>query len=148
LSKLLYTLLTLIKPSEGLALAYHPINLGLRFARELIALGALAWWGRVSAPGGWGWLLACLTPLAAATLWGVFRFPEDAGRSGKVPIAVPGGLRLALEIAFFSLAVLALRAVGAEIWSLIFAVIVILHYAASWNRLVLMLRPNRTNIDR
>jgi hypothetical protein len=129
-------------------LAYHPINLGLRFALELIALGALAWWGRVSAPGWWGWLLACLTPLLAATLWGVFRFPEDAGRSGKVPVAVPGGLRLALEITFFSLAVLALRAVGAQIWSLTFAVIVILHYAASWNRLELMLRPNNTTPNR
>jgi hypothetical protein len=129
-------------------LAYHPINLGLRFALELIALGALAWWGRVSAPGWWGWLLACLTPLLAATLWGVFRFPEDAGRSGKVPVAVPGGLRLALEIAFFSFAVLALWAVGAKIWSLTFAIVVILHYAASWNRLVLMLRPNSTTPNR
>jgi hypothetical protein len=119
--------------------AYHPINLGLRFALELIALGALAWWGRTSAPGWAGLLLACLLPLAAATFWGIFRFPEEAGRSGKVPVPVPGWLRLALELAYFTLATWAFRAVGAVGVSLAFATVVILHYATSWNRLVLML---------
>ncbi len=126
-------------------MAYHPINLGLRFALELIALGALAWWGRTFAPGWTGLLLACLLPLAAATLWGVFRFPEDAGRSGKVPVPVPGWLRLALELAYFSLATWAFRAVGAVGWSLAFAAVVILHYITSWNRLALMLRPYDNN---
>jgi Protein of unknown function (DUF2568) len=127
-------------------LAYHPINLGLRFALEIIALGALAWWGRSSAPGSTGLLLACLIPLAAATIWGVFRIPEEAGRSGKVPVPVSGWLRLVIELVYFSLAALAFRAVGAIGWSLAFASIVILHYAVSWNRLVSMLRPN--NLDK
>lgn len=126
-------------------MAYHPINLGLRFALELIVLGALAWWGRATSPGWPGWVLACLLPLAAATLWGVFRFPEEAGRSGKVPVAVPGWLRLLLEIAYFSVGVWAFRAVGEVGWSLAFAGIVVLHYAASWNRLGRMLLPRRYN---
>jgi hypothetical protein len=122
-------------------MAYHPINLGLRFALEIIALGALGWWGRSTAPNATGWLLACLIPLAAATLWGVFRFPDESGRSGKVPVPVPGWARLVLEFAYFSLATWAFRAVGAVGWSFVFAVAVFLHYITSWNRLTLMLRP-------
>lgn len=126
-------------------MAYHPINLALRFALEIIALGALAWWGRTYAPDWSGWLLACLLPLAAATLWGVFRFPGEAGRSGKVPVPVPGWLRLALELAYFSLAIFAFWAVGALGLSLAYAAVVVLHYAVSWKRLVLMLRPSKNN---
>jgi hypothetical protein len=126
-------------------MAYHPINLGLRFALEIIALGALAWWGRDLAAGWIGLLLACLLPLVAATLWGIFRFPEEAGRSGKVPVPVPGWLRLTLEVAYFGLATWAFRSVGATGLSLAFAGLVILHYAASWNRLALMLRPYHNN---
>jgi hypothetical protein len=110
----------------------HPLNLALRFMLELVALFA---------PGYWGWTqhdgLARLPwtiglPLVVAVLWGTFRVPGDPGRA---PIATPGVLRLLLEAAVFGGATLAFYAAGRDEWGLIFGIVVLLHYAASYDRI-------------
>ena len=50
--------------------------LTLRFACELAALGALAWWGRDEG----GIVLAIALPLLAATLWGLAIAPRAKRR--------------------------------------------------------------------
>jgi hypothetical protein len=117
------------------AVGSHPVNLALRFLLELAGLAAL---------GVWGWqvqgvLAAAGAPLVAAAAWGVFNVPEDPSRSGQAPVRVPGLVRLALELAFFTGAVFALHGVAPRL-ALAFAAIVVVHYAASYDRVAWLLR--------
>jgi hypothetical protein len=76
-------------------------NDGLRFAIELCALAALAYWGFHTADGGVQWLLGLGAPLAMATVWGLFISP-------KAPRRIQDPIRLFTEIAIFAAAVAAL----------------------------------------
>lgn len=118
----------------------HPINLGLRFLLEVAALVAFGAWGWETVAGVTGWMLAAGLPLAAATAWGVFAVPGDPSRSGAAPVPVPGLVRLLLEIGFFLAATACLRSLGWETASATFAVLVVLHYGASLDRLTWLLR--------
>jgi hypothetical protein len=60
-------------------MGYHPINLALRFLLELAALYFIGRWGWVQYDGIWRYILAIGLPLVAATIWGVFRVPDDGG---------------------------------------------------------------------
>lgn len=118
----------------------HPLNLALRFVLELCALGAMGRWGYLSAAGVWRYLFALGVPLLAATAWGAFAVPADPSRSGQAPVVVPGVVRLLLEFAFFGCASWALaRTDGARLsWG--FGLIVLVHYALSYDRIAWLLR--------
>ena len=118
-------------------MAKNPLNLTLRFVLELVGLWALGYWGWTQHTGAARWLLALGTPLLAAALWGVFRVP---GHPGPAPVAVPGTVRLLLEAAFFSSAVGALFAANRPAWAWALAVVVALHYLASWDYVVKLLK--------
>jgi hypothetical protein len=122
------------------AMAYHPINLGVRFLLEIAGLAAMAYWGWRQADGVLRFVLAIGIPLVAAALWGTFAVPDDPSRSGKAPVPVPGVVRLALELAFFAFAVWALYDAGLVTSSIGTAVIVIIHYAVSYERMAWLLR--------
>lgn len=64
----------------------------------------------------------------------------DPSRSGRVPVPVPGPVRLVLEIAFFTLSAWALAFAGPSIAGWIFAAIVASHYALSWDRVAWLFR--------
>ncbi len=115
----------------------HPINLGVRFLLELAALAIMGVWGWHEGDGWLRFLFALGIPLVAATLWGVFRVPNDPGRA---PVAVPGIVRLALELAYFGFAVWALHDLGAATWSWVMGIILVIHYAVSYDRLLWMVR--------
>ena len=117
----------------------HPINLGLRFLLELLALYALGRWGWTQHAGlaRWAWMI--LLPLGAAAAWGVFRVPNDPG---KALVPVPGWVRLALEAVYFGAAAGCLYASGQQTWALIFAGMTLLHYAISYRRVVWLLRQH------
>ncbi len=53
----------------------HPLNLALRFLLELVALGAMGYWGWTQHEGTARWLWAIGLPLVAAVLWGTFAVP-------------------------------------------------------------------------
>lgn len=132
----------------------HLLNLALRFLLELIALGALAYWGWTQPDGAWRWIAALGLPLIGAALWGAFRVPGDQERMAqsfeamgipsaesapssaqrKIPIAVPGVVRLLLEAAFFGGAAALLADAGQTSAAAIFGAIVVLHYAISYDR--------------
>lgn len=109
----------------------HPINLVVRFLLELAALVALGMWGWAHGGGWTAVLLALFIPGIAATLWGTFRVPDDPGRA---PVAVPGIVRLFLEGVFFLAAILALYDIHSDIFAVLLAATVLVHYATSYDR--------------
>jgi hypothetical protein len=75
-------------------------NLAVKFALELAALGAFAYWATTVASGAGAVLLAIAAPLAAGTLWGRFAAPRAQHR-------LPLRQRVPFELAVFGLAALA-----------------------------------------
>ena len=113
----------------------HPINLIIRFLLELTALIAMGIWGWKQSDGWLRFILVLGLPIIAAAVWGIFAVPDDPSRSGKAPIAVHGLLRLVIELAFFGIAILALYDLEYTTISWIIAVIVVIHYIISYDRI-------------
>lgn len=113
-------------------MASHPVNLAVRFLLELAALLAMGVWGGRQADGWLRFILALGVPLIAAALWGVFRVPDDPG---SAPVAVPGVVRLALELVFFGFATWALYDIGATNSSWVLGIVVVVHYIISYDRI-------------
>ena len=113
----------------------HPINLAVRFLLELFALLVMGAWGWRQTDNWLKFVLALGIPLILAIVWGTFAVPNDPSRSGAAPVAVPGILRLVIELAIFGLAVWALLDMGLTSFSWILTIIVVLHYLASYDRI-------------
>ncbi len=118
----------------------HPVNLGLRFLLELVALASMGTWGWRSGEGGIRFLLAAILPLTAAAVWGVFAVPDDPSRSGSVPVAVSGLIRLALEALVLGFGVWSLNGSGFTRTSWAFGCVVAIHYAVSYDRIIWLIR--------
>lgn len=82
-------------------------------------------------------------PILAAVVWGVFAVKDDPTRSGKTVIETPGILRLLLEIAFFGFSVWCVFDLTYPITALVFAGVVVLHYAFSVDRVGWLLRKHK-----
>ena len=96
-------------------------NLALAFLLELCALAALGYWGFHTGRGTLAKLgLGLGAPLLAAVVWGLFVAPKAA-------VVVPRAVHLALEVAVFGLAALALYAAGQPRLALVFALVVVLN---------------------
>lgn len=115
----------------------NPINLAIRFLLEIVMLIVLGCWGWHIADGWMRYAAALMLPVTAATLWGVFRIPNDPK---PAPLEVPGIVRLLLEWLLLGCAVLALFSLGYFTLSLVMAIIVKLHYVVSYDRTWAMLR--------
>jgi hypothetical protein len=118
----------------------HPVNLGLRFMLEMAALVAIGRWGWGRASGPLRYLLAIGLPVAAAAVWGAFRTSDDPSASGRAPVPVPGAVRLTIELAILGCAVWCLVDASAVTVGVVFGVVVLLHYAASYDRITWLLR--------
>lgn len=115
----------------------HPINLVVRFLLELAGLYAIGYWGWHTFESPWRWLAAIGLPFIAAGAWGIFRVPNDGG---EPTVRVPGLARLMLEFDYFTAAVLALWFAGQPRAALILAVIVLGHYAVSYDRVLRLVK--------
>lgn len=113
----------------------HPINLIFRFLLEIVALFAFGFWGWTLSHGWSKLVLALGIPIILAVVWGVFAVPGDPSRSGLAPVAIPGFLRVILELAFFSFAYWCIKEIGYGKLSLLFGILVLLHYILSLDRL-------------
>ncbi len=113
----------------------HPINLAVRLLLEIVALLAIGFWGWSQGEGVLRFVLAPGLPIIAAILWGTFAVPDDPSRSGKAPVPTLGSVRLLLELAFFACATWALYDVGAIQLSWILGIVVLVHYALSYDRI-------------
>lgn len=115
----------------------NPINLGVRFILEILALVSMGYWGWAQGSGVLRIIWAIAIPVIAAALWGVFRVPNDPGQA---PVAIPGLVRLALEIAFFGFATWALYTSFSTRVGWVFGLIVLVHYAISYDRILWLLK--------
>lgn len=118
-------------------MANHPLNLALRLLLEIAALAGLGHWGFRQVEGPARWAAAIGLPLLAMLLWATFRVPGD-----PVPepaVAVPGALRLALELSLFTAAAAAYLGAGARGLGWAFAGLVVLHYGLSVDRVLWLL---------
>lgn len=118
-------------------MANHPLNLGIRFLLEVMALVAMGHWGFTQHDGVLGVVLGIGSPLIAAVLWGTFRVDGDPR---PAPVPVRGIVRLALEFAFFGTAILMLYAAGNREAALIFLIVTAVHYVISYERIVWLLK--------
>jgi hypothetical protein len=98
-------------------------------------------WGWKQHQGSVGIILTIILPILVAIIWGTFAVPNDPSRSGKAPVAVPGFIRLIIELSIFSIAVLFLIDIGYKTSGLIYGIIVIFHYLSSYDRLLWLIRP-------
>jgi len=120
----------------------NPFNLALRFLLELVILYALGRWGWTQHTGVLRWLLAIGLPLLAAALWGTFRAYEPE-QPGKKPVLVPGYVRLGLEFVLFGVAIWAFDASGMDRFGMVYGLVVLLHYLASYDRVGRLLSQQR-----
>jgi hypothetical protein len=121
-------------------LGSNPVNLALRLILEIAGLVALGWWGWNQGEGIFRFVLALGIPVLAAGLWGAFAVPDDPSRSGSAPVRVPGFVRLLLELAFFVSATWSLFATGATTLGWIYGIAVLVHYIASYDRILWLIR--------
>lgn len=121
-------------------MSQNPINLGLRFFLEIAALVAIGYWAWHQTAGLIRFLLVLGLPLIAAAAWGTFRVPGDASASGQAPVPVPGLVRLLLEAALFASAIWGLAGAGQPSLALIFALVLLAHYALSYDRILWLLK--------
>jgi len=114
----------------------HPINLAFRFILELTALLSIGIWGWQQSEMWLKFILAFGIPAVLAAIWGVFAVPNDPSRSGKAPIAIPGILRLVIELLIFSFAIWVLYDLGYIKLSWIVGLGVLIQYIISYDRIL------------
>ena len=121
-------------------MGWHPVNLALRFGLEMVMLAAYVLWGLQRLEGAAGYALGIGLALGASLLWGLFRVPGDQSSKGGAPVPVPGVVRLALELVLFAGAVLVLLDAGYETAGVALAIVTLLHYLASYDRVAWLLQ--------
>jgi hypothetical protein len=121
-------------------MSYHPLNLAMRFFLELLVLFISGYWAWETQSGIEKYILVIILPIAIATIWGVFAVPNDRSRSGKTVVAVSGIIRLGIEFIVFGSGVWFMYKSMSPMYSIIFAGIVIFHYAISFERIAWLLK--------
>src|SRR4051812_44006000 len=103
--------------------AFTAVNEAIRFVLELCMLAAFAYWGANTSDSTiLNVVIAILSPLAAATVWGTWCAPRSERR-------LPATQRVPLELALFALAAAALAAAGSTTLAIVFAAAVALNTA-------------------
>lgn len=120
-------------------MGHHPINLAVRFFLELAALFSVGYWAWTQYDGLLRYVLTISLPLLAAVAWATFRVANEP-YSGDPIVAVPGLVRLILELTLFIFATWALYDIGATRYAWIFGGMVLAHYLVSYDRVGWLLR--------
>lgn len=110
-------------------------NLALRFLLELAALAGLATYAWGLASGLLRFVCVIAAVAGAAAIWTVFAVPGDPSRSGNAPVPVPGAVRLAVELFILFAGALAFHSAGLRGVGVALALLILLHYALSLDRL-------------
>lgn len=114
-------------------------NLVLRFFLELGALTGYVYWGWSTHSGNSRYLWSIGLFLLVAVLWGVFRVPGDPSSGGDGVIAVPGVVRLVIELSVFGGSAFLIYQTGREQYAYLFIVLVLIHYIVGYQRIIWLL---------
>ncbi|MFB8280759.1 YrdB family protein [Nocardia colli] len=117
-------------------MSLNPAMLAIRFLLELVAIASFGIYGWRAFDSPWKFLLVVLLPLVAAAAWGTFAVPGDPSRSGNAPVAVPGLVRLIVELAVLGGGAAALWAASLPRWALISALVLVIYQALAYDRLL------------
>jgi hypothetical protein len=120
-------------------MAYHPVNLFLRFCLELIAVFTPAYWAWSHFSGWLAVLLVIFIPLALFLVWGVFAVPGDRSRSGKTVVKTAGWCRLIIEGVVFIQAAVVLFYMNTRM-AIVYSVLVLIHHLFSMERIRWLLK--------
>ena len=121
-------------------MSQNPLNLALRFVLEMIALVAVGYGGWHAGTGVLRYFLAIGLPLIVAYLWANFRTPNEPHHPRHATRPVPGWGRLLIEALAFGGGVWGLFSTGATTLAWAFTIIVLVHYALSYDRVSWLLR--------
>jgi hypothetical protein len=113
-----------------------PAVLGLHLLLELAALLAVGFWGWTTHDGVQRWVWAIAPPLLLATVWAIFRVPNDGG---DPIVTVPGPVRLSIEWSVMAVAVALLWAAGQAAWAVVLLALVVIDYALQYDRVARLL---------
>ncbi len=118
----------------------HSVNLAIRFILEMSTLFMVAYWGW-TVYSDWPRYLATIgLPILLAGIWGIFAVPNDPSRSGKTVVVTQGWIRLVIEFAFFGYGAWVFYNVGFHKIAFLYALLVVVHYATSMDRLKWLLK--------
>ncbi|MFE3002535.1 YrdB family protein [Nocardia sp. NPDC059246] len=115
-------------------MSLNPFMLGVRFLLELTAVvsfGILGWRG-FDAP--WRFALVLILPIVVAAVWGMFAVPGDPSRNGEATVAVPGVVRLVIEVLVLGGGAVALWGAGLSTAALVSAVVLVLYQVLAYDR--------------
>lgn len=104
----------------------------------LIGLGRLGW--AVGNGGVMGLALAALLVAVAGVAWGIFRARGYVPNGGDPVVAVPGPVRLLIELAYFTLGAVGLWITGWTTAAVVLVIGVIVVYAIMHERTLGLLR--------
>lgn len=116
-------------------MAYHPLNLFLRFLLELTAWFSMGLYGWHLNDSAFRYLFMLGIPFLSILIWGIFNVPGDASRSGKAPVIVAGWIRLTIEFITFGFGAWTLFSLGHSFYGYVFSILVIIHYLLSFERI-------------
>ena len=121
-------------------MSQNPVNLAVRFILEMVALVAIGYGGWHLTDSFWRYVLAIVLPLLMAALWGGFRPPNEPHHPTHPVVAIPGLVRLLIETLAFGGGAWGFFSAGATTTGWIFTVVVLVHYALSYDRVAWLLR--------
>ncbi|MBD3207278.1 DUF2568 domain-containing protein [Candidatus Bathyarchaeota archaeon] len=114
-------------------------NLVLRFFLEIAAFSGYFYWGWSIHTGNGRYFWSIGLFLFIAVLWGAFRVPGDPSSGGRVFIAVPGIVRLFIEVSVFAGSVFVIYQSGKENYAYLLGVLVLFHYIVGYRRVLWLL---------
>jgi hypothetical protein len=117
----------------------NPLNLAVRFLLEIFSIAIMGIWGWKQGDTWERYVLAIGLPVFATAIWGTFAVANDPSRSGNAPVPVSGIVRLIIEFLFFGFAIWALCNMESYHLSLLLALVVIIHYIISYDRIYWLL---------
>lgn len=112
--------------------------LALYFFMELAGLFSIGYGAWNITEGIWRPIFGLGLPILAATIWGIFRVPNEP--HPVPPVKVSGVIRLLIEAAFFGSAVLLLYATHQQNTALIFGAVIVFLYLISYDRIIRLLK--------
>jgi hypothetical protein len=117
-----------------------PALLALRAALETATLVAVGWWAWEAGYGVMRPIAAALAVLALSATWGLFGTPGDPARRAWAPVAVPGAVRLIIELVAFVVAAWALSSLAGGVAGLAFAILATASVILGHRRVAWLLR--------